>query len=243
MKFSLLRRVGLTVLLAVALAAVAAPGVWAATIKQLATPAGLALKITSWDANPTQGFEGYEVDLRIYNPSFNESITVLGTTSTILVVSGGKVTEIRTTQGTTLPSAPAIPADGYVVVGSGMASSFLTRFNIGDAVLFIEKESKATVPAPKTVITLSGASKDISAIDRGRMTKELIVYTPDFGSHTFTNQYGAEVVVVDGTITAKRPYNNADLLAIPQNGFVLSGHNVMGTWLDSLQIGDLVELQ
>lgn len=221
-----------------------ATGAWAATIKQLSTADGKSLKITGWDANPENKFESYEVDLRIFTPAFTGTVSVPGLHTTILVVQNGKVTQKLTPSGSVLPTAPAIPADGFLVVGSGLASTnFLIHFSVGSEVKFIEKESKAFVPAPTAAVTLSGGAKDLSGIDRGRMTYELILYTPDFGSHTFTNQYGAEVVVVDGVIVAKRPYGNTDLQPIPEDGFVLSGHNVMGTWLNSLPIGDLVELQ
>ncbi len=233
MNFARFRQVSIVCL---AIVFLAASGVLAANVQQLANPAGEALRITGWDANSSQVFESFEVDLRIFRPNFKENIVVPGKASTILV-------EVRTTVGTTLPTAPAIPAEGYLVVGSGVASSFLTRFKVGDAVSVVEKESKAPVPAPKVVVTLSGGSREISAVDRGRMTMELIVFTPDFGSHTFTNQYGVEVVVVDGVIVAKRAYGSTALQAIPANGYVLSGHNVMGTWLNTLVIGDLVELQ
>ncbi|HHT27980.1 MAG TPA: hypothetical protein GXZ82_12140 [Firmicutes bacterium] len=221
-----------------------ATGAWAVTIQQLSTTDGKTLRITGWDNNAENTFEGYEVDLRIYTPAFTGDIVVPGLHSTILVVQDGKVTQNLPPTGAVLPAAPAIPADGYIVIGSGLASThFLIHFPVGSEVKIIEKESKAQVPAPTVVVTLSGGSKPLSAIDRGRMTYELILYTPDFGSHTYTNQYGAEVVVIDGIIVAKRPYGNTDLQPIPEDGYVLSGHNIMGTWLNTLPIGDLVELQ
>lgn len=56
--------------------------------------------------------------------------------------------------------------------------------------------------------------------NKDRDTNELIVYTPDYGDTTQTNQFGYEVTVENGIITL---LGGADS-AIPSNGFILSGH-------------------
>lgn len=63
-----------------------------------------------------------------------------------------------------------------------------------------------------------------------RGTDQLIRYTPEFDAATTgTNDYGFEVVVVDGVIVEAGGNDSA----IPQDGYVLSGHGSAGSWLQT----------
>jgi hyaluronoglucosaminidase len=54
------------------------------------------------------------------------------------------------------------------------------------------------------------------------------MYTPDYGTTTRTNEWGTEITVVDGIVTAFHKNNSP----IPANGFVLSLHSAGdGEWL------------
>ncbi|MCG9597094.1 family 10 glycosylhydrolase [Vibrio sp. Isolate25] len=89
-------------------------------------------------------------------------------------------------------------------------------------------------------------SKDIGTVgehtyllNEPRDTDELIVYDPDFGDSTQTNEYGYEVTVEDGIVTH---LGGADS-DIPEHGLVLSGHGEGATFLtDYAVIGTKVEL-
>ncbi|WEM44630.1 family 10 glycosylhydrolase (plasmid) [Photobacterium sp. DA100] len=86
-------------------------------------------------------------------------------------------------------------------------------------------------------ITTTG--KHAYFLNQERDTNELIVYDPDFGETTETNQFGYEVTVEDGIITR---LGGADS-AIPDNGFVLSGHGTASSFLTEYSIvGTHVEL-
>lgn len=84
------------------------------------------------------------------------------------------------------------------------------------------------------------------AFNTERGSGMLIIYTPDMGETTSTNQYGNEVIVVDN-IATKFSNGNSE---IPENGFVLSGHNEnsanpnaknMGLWIkENIELGDYV---
>ena len=72
---------------------------------------------------------------------------------------------------------------------------------------------------------------------------QLIIYTPDNGATTGTNQWGYEVII-ENNVATKFSSGGA---AIPANGFVLSGHDQteggkrMGEWIkQNIQIGDYV---
>jgi len=71
----------------------------------------------------------------------------------------------------------------------------------------------------------------------GRGTNQLVIYTPDYGVRTNTNEFGAEAVVEGNTVTE---LTGADSF-IPQNGVVISGHGQAKKWMNSsLAIGTKV---
>lgn len=70
-----------------------------------------------------------------------------------------------------------------------------------------------------------------------RGANQLVIYTPDFGERTNTNEYGAEATVVGNTVTE---ISGADS-TIPSDGFVISGHGRAKSWINSsLGIGTKV---
>ncbi|MBQ2645489.1 family 10 glycosylhydrolase [bacterium] len=67
-----------------------------------------------------------------------------------------------------------------------------------------------------------------------RGANQLIVYTPDFGLRTGTNEFGAEAVVVHNTVVK---LSGADSI-IPREGFVISGHGKAKQWIqDNIILG------
>ncbi|NLA58043.1 MAG: phosphodiester glycosidase family protein [Firmicutes bacterium] len=85
-----------------------------------------------------------------------------------------------------------------------------------------------------------GVGEDVRPIDgvnRVRYADELIVYTPDSGLTTGTNNYGWEVIVEGNRVIGVGQGNST----IPENGYVLSGHGNAGQWLRNLEIGDYIE--
>ncbi len=96
----------------------------------------------------------------------------------------------------------------------------------------------------------SAVEKKITVIADGfnkeRGSGALIIYTPEMGETTQTNLWGYEVIIVDNVATE---YNDGNS-TIPENGFVLSGHNEnsndpnannMGLWIkNNISIGDYV---
>ncbi|MGN0017839.1 MAG: glycoside hydrolase family 10 protein [Candidatus Gastranaerophilaceae bacterium] len=61
-----------------------------------------------------------------------------------------------------------------------------------------------------------------------RGANQLVVYTQNFGISTGTNEFGAEAVVENNTVTS---LSGADSL-IPTNGIVISAHGRAKTWLN-----------
>lgn len=61
----------------------------------------------------------------------------------------------------------------------------------------------------------------------GRGANKLVVYTPNFGIHTGTNEFGTEAIVEDNIVTS---LSGADS-TIPKNGLVISGHGIAKNWI------------
>ncbi len=109
-----------------------------------------------------------------------------------------------------------------------------------------EEEAISTaVPIPEGI--LSQSSYRISAIDPisgvaknggfypgGRGANQLVIYTHRIGQRTGTNEFGAEAIVVNGTVVR---ISGADSI-IPKGGFVISGHGKAKTWMNlNLTVG------
>ncbi|MCW2614848.1 MAG: hypothetical protein JWN08_1842, partial [Frankiales bacterium] len=89
-------------------------------------------------------------------------------------------------------------------------------------------------PAPVAgAVQIGAASRVLHGTDVERVVDALVRYTPAVGAVTPTNVWGAEAVVVNGTVTQlrDRQAGYAGPTAIPSNGIVLSGHGSSRSWL------------
>ena len=93
------------------------------------------------------------------------------------------------------------------------------------------------------VANISGATRAIDAVNAERKADQLVAYNAagwDADS-TGTNEFGTEVVVVDGKVTLVR--QGAGDTPIPIGGAVLSGHGTAREWLnDHAEVGAEVTL-
>lgn len=86
------------------------------------------------------------------------------------------------------------------------------------------------------VDTSSGNVWQIDGVNRLRYADELIVYTPENGLSTRTNNYGLEIIVENNQVVGVAEGNGP----IPRDGFVLSGHGKAVQWLRNLEIGEYI---
>jgi len=105
-----------------------------------------------------------------------------------------------------------------LVVGAVVATTVLLVSGIG---------TPAT--AADTSVTVAGQTHALDGVNIYRSTNYLVEYTPAKGATTGTNQYGYEAAVVGGKVTTVA--DGVGNMAIPANGFVLSGHGTSRTWL------------
>lgn len=104
--------------------------------------------------------------------------------------------------------------------------------------------------------THQGNKYNITASNKEREANQTIIYTSDFPKNTTqTNEWGIEVVVtlpekpvmefgtsVVGEVTAVRERGQKQTVAIPENGFVLSGHGTGAKGLENVKVGDSITL-
>lgn len=70
-----------------------------------------------------------------------------------------------------------------------------------------------------------------------RGTNQLVVYTPQYGLRTGTNEFGTEAIVSGNTVI---DVNGADSI-IPKDGFVISGHGSAKKWInENLSVGSKI---
>lgn len=70
-----------------------------------------------------------------------------------------------------------------------------------------------------------------------RGANQLVIYTPNCGESTETNEYGYEAIVVGNTVVELSGANSP----IPKDGFVISGHGKAKTWItNAVKIGTKV---
>lgn len=95
-------------------------------------------------------------------------------------------------------------------------------------------------------IVFKQVSRQINVIDPtltasyfpgGRGTNQLVIYTPNYGIHTGTNEFGTEAVIEGNTVTK---LSGADS-TIPINGLVISGHGNAKNWItQNITVGSKV---
>ena len=79
-----------------------------------------------------------------------------------------------------------------------------------------------------------GVSQSGNFYPGGRGANQLVIYTQKNGERTGTNEFGAEAIVVNGTVVQ---ISGADSI-IPKDGIVISGHGKAKTWMnENLTVG------
>jgi uncharacterized lipoprotein YddW (UPF0748 family) len=121
-----------------------------------------------------------------------------------------------------------IPQDGIVLSAMGKRRDLLKSLKVGDTMVLQEawvqqKQMRVDVVDPTPQNNPAG-----SGFPGYRASNQIIVYDSDYGRpNTGTNEFGFEVTVRNGIVTAQEGSDSA----IPVDGFVLSGHGRGRDWL------------
>ncbi|TDD53803.1 hypothetical protein E1286_06620 [Nonomuraea terrae] len=94
--------------------------------------------------------------------------------------------------------------------------------------------------ARRVVTAPSGATHPLSGVDGARGDQQLVAFTPAAYEVSPANQWGVEAQVRDGVVTQLTDRRGgAPAVAVPDDGYVLSGHGAAADWLLAhLNVGD-----
>lgn len=90
------------------------------------------------------------------------------------------------------------------------------------------------------IITGSGRRAAITGLNRMRLADEIIYFNDGYDTDTGTNQYGTEVRVRNGMVVE---ISTKGRMALNSATYVLSGNGAGANFLNTLQVGDKVELR
>ncbi|WP_391207960.1 phosphodiester glycosidase family protein [Psychrobacillus sp. L4] len=123
------------------------------------------------------------------------------------------------------------------------------------AVLGIKADGKAVIGAPQVSMNVSvngQQSYAINSVNRKRLANQLVVYTRDFAATTNTNGLGTEVrvKVESGKLNGKEILTGTVIenvtgvgnAILNRNEIILSGHNFASQFLQTIQVGDKIEI-
>lgn len=99
-------------------------------------------------------------------------------------------------------------------------------------VIFNQSIYKIDVIDPQAATNIKGAN-----YPGLRGANQLVIYTPEFGYRTNTNEFGTEAIITGDTVTS---LSGADSL-IPVNGLVISGHGAAKKWInENVMVGSKI---
>jgi exopolysaccharide biosynthesis protein len=142
-----------------------------------------------------------------------------------------------------------------VLVNAGIIASGRDQF-VNEPIAFgIDSQGKALIDSFQFNLTAThaGITYPITSMNKTRSYDNLILYTPEYGTSTNTNQYGMEVVfrgasktrnlafgdIISATVSEVRPYGQSS--TIPEDGFVLSANGDKLPILKAMVPGDKVD--
>jgi uncharacterized lipoprotein YddW (UPF0748 family) len=131
------------------------------------------------------------------------------------------------------PKAPycgnaAIPPNGIVISAMGCKRDWLKTLKPGDILTvkadwFQQRQVRVNAVDPSPINNPMG-----SGFPGFRASNQIVAYDAGYGrANTGTNEFGFEVTVRNGIVTAQEGSDSA----IPSDGFVLSGHGKGRSWL------------
>ena len=118
----------------------------------------------------------------------------------------------------------------FTSLGFAHSYSFTSELS-NDEVIYKSAETRINTIDP-TIQNAQG-----SAYPGYRGANQLVIYTPEYGKRTGTNEFGTEAIVINGYVVS---LSGADSL-IPPNGFVISGHGTAKKWInENIELGSKI---
>lgn len=211
-------------------------------VKFVLLPRGIKLKIDG--INRGRG----EEELILYTAPFTSTGTNIYGVE-VAVSSEGEVMDVSDYGVGDMP----IPPQGFVLSAhlgpKSDKANALRELRRGDKIAILDEEGNLIGGFTRITIAAelpSGRRLPIDGIDKERGEDELILYTPGYNKEmrTKTNQWGIEVVAVEGKVIEVRDWVGDS--RIPQDGFVISAHygpsSSKAKALAELKVGDSLRL-
>jgi len=112
-----------------------------------------------------------------------------------------------------------------------------------DTVELLFQKSEVPDAEELVVITPHGTEgRVVNRRNKRRRKNELVLYSPEHGPDTRQNGAGIEVAIEQGHVSGVRDYGDKDPIAIPKDGYVLSGQGLAGAYLKRFAVGDRVRV-
>lgn len=241
---------------------------FAATYEQYPVSSGVKYKenrevINGYD----QSIKVLEVNLQDPYTQLNLSVpkigTISGTTAQAKLVhrEGNRV--VGAVNGSFFDTKTKLPmyliAQNDTLVNSGIIASGRDQY-VNEPIAFgINASRKAMIDYFDLDLSAAhnGTAMEITSVNKVRTENNLILFTPEYGQYTNSNQYGMEVIFtgasknndlkfgdkITGTVSSIRPYGTTTNTQIPADGFVLSAHGTENLqFLKGMNIGEQVEV-
>jgi len=112
-------------------------------------------------------------------------------------------------------------------VGAVVIAITLIMLSGGCSLVGLSGEGLPKFKETATFIAIDKTNPSDCTFPGGRGPDEMVLYAPEFGDRTGTNQWGSEAVVENGIVVTVGQNNSL----IPSNGFVLSGHGKANYWI------------
>ena len=131
---------------------------------------------------------------------------------------------------------PYLPVGLLVINGNIITKSLLNRSAVG---IIDNRQIQFGIPkfVGEIVNTETADKISIWGVNRPRKENEIIVYTPEYGYKTRTNDTGVELIIEDDIVFGISSGNSP----IPRNGYVISFHGWTKDYSNSLPPGAYVE--
>ena len=121
-----------------------------------------------------------------------------------------------------------------VASGGKVPDGYLPYVAKKDEVIYSSSHYKINKFDPTVKTNVEGVN-----MPGARGANQLVIYTPNCGETTGTNEYGYEAIVVGNTVVDLSGANSP----IPPDGFIISGHGKAKTWINNaVKIGTKVYL-
>ncbi len=140
---------------------------------------------------------------------------------------------LKSTPQVTQPQGTIIPDDLEIIIPEEILPQAFKPFQPGkNEVVFSYTKNLINKINPTFSTNKAG-----SYLPGSRGINQLIIYTPEYGVRTHTNEFGAEAIVEGNTVVE---LSGADSY-IPSNGIVISGHGNSKNWINSnIKVGSKI---